>query len=419
MVLKLMNDSVEIQEYKTSNEVVLDSKDRAFINNINRKQELLGIQVLENNFKFKANSYVGVIQLPSGLRIQIEPKIDKIKLLYIFSYLCDIDYIHENETKYRDGDVFLDIIALLFKKEVEKILEQGILKKYVSREENINYLKGKLLIKQQISLNFINKNKFYCNFDEHTFDILENRIMLYALNLLIQLVHDSNLRIELSELKTILETSISREKIISKHEIDSIIFDRLNDYYIRMLSIARLIINQNYLQDLSTGEVSAFCFLVDMNKVFENYIFKLFTEAFRQEKIIIGQKRAKNLLEGTPKRTIKPDIIVTDLNDEMEFVIDTKYKKDVVNSDLYQVIAYGLAHSVNSILIYPHRSEEQLPNKYKINHVENNDNILIRFFNLECENCNDFKGYIASQKEQIKNLYNSCKTDVGIDSQDY
>ncbi|MCK4798412.1 MAG: hypothetical protein KAT05_13615, partial [Spirochaetes bacterium] len=238
-----MNDSVEIQEYKTSNEVVLDSKDRAFINNINRKQELLGIQVLENNFKFKANSYVGVIQLPSGLRIQIEPKIDKIKLLYIFSYLCDIDYIHENETKYRDGDVFLDIIALLFKKEVEKILEQGILKKYVSREENINYLKGKLLIKQQISLNFINKNKFYCNFDEHTFDILENRIMLYALNLLIQLVHDSNLRIELSELKTILETSISREKIISKHEIDSIIFDRLNDYYIRMLSIARLIIN--------------------------------------------------------------------------------------------------------------------------------------------------------------------------------
>ena len=411
MVLKLMDDSVEIQEYCISKEVTLDSKDRAFITNLNRPEELLRIQVLEKNFKFKANSYVGVIQLPSGLRIQIEPKIG-IELLYIISYLCDIDYIPENETEYRDGDVFLDIIALLFKNEVEKILEQGILKKYVSREENINYLKGNLLIKQQLSLNFINKNKFYCDFDEHIFDILENQIMLCALNLLVQLVHDNNLRIELSKLKTILEKSINCEKIISKHEIDSIIFDGLNDYYKRMISLAHLIINQNYLQDLSTGEVSAFCFLIDMNKVFEKYVFKLFTESFKQQKKIIGQKRVQNLLDP-PDITIKPDIIVTDLNDKMEFVIDTKYKKDVENSDLYQVIAYGLAHSVNSILIYP---GNQKPIKYKINNVEDNDNILIRFFNLENENSNDFKGYIASQKKQIKKLYNSCKTDVGIDS---
>lgn len=406
--------SLVIKEYRESENIVLDSGDIAFIDELNRKNrnnEILRIIVLPNKtFKLKANNFVGVVKFPSGIRVQIEPKIDDIKLFYIFAYLLDIKYFHGHETGYKEGDIFIDFIALLFKKEVDKILAQGLLKKYIYREENLKYLKGKLLINQQITLNSIHKDNFYCNYDEHTFDIIENQVIVHTLFLLIQIVQKDELRMELSELKTIFESVVSYKSHIMNENLDSIIFDRLNEYYERMIGIARLIINQNYVQDLSGGEVSAFSFVLDMNKVFENYIYKLFVDVFYGEKKIIGQKMSKNLLEScgnSPEVRIKPDIIIKNMHDDIEFVLDMKYKNDVKPSDIYQIISYALAHSVNSILIYP-INKNVMSRKYKILNVDDFDKIYIKFFDLSGDNYCDYNDYIFSQKEQIKHLYYSC-----------
>ena len=403
--------NIVIKEYRESENIVLDSDDIAFIDELNRKNEILRIIVLPNKtFKLRANNFVGVVKFPSGIRVQIESKIDDIKLFYIFSYLLDIEYLYGHETDYRDGDIFIDFIALLFKKEVDKILAHGLLKKYISQEENLKYLKGKLLINRQITLNSIHKDNFYCNYDEHTFDIIENQVIVHTLFLLIQIVQKDELRMELSELKTTFESVVSYKSHITNENLDSIIFDRLNEYYERMIGIAKLIINQNYVQDLSSGKVSAFSFILDMNRVFENYIYKLFVEAFYGEKKIIGQKMSNNLLEScgnSPKIRIKPDVIIKNMHDDIEFVLDMKYKNDVKSSDLYQIISYALAHSVNSILIYP-KNQNKISREYKIINVDVFDKIFIKFFDLSGPDHCDFNDYIIAQKEQIKNLYNSC-----------
>ena len=66
------------------------------------------------------------------------------------------------------------------------------------------------------------------------------------------------------------------------------------------------------------------------------------------------QPRFNKLVEEKSIVT-KPDIVLRQNRNEYPFIIDTKYKKDPVNADYYQVIAYSLAlrNCKACCLIYP------------------------------------------------------------------
>ncbi|MFH1897002.1 MAG: hypothetical protein ABH886_01990, partial [Candidatus Desantisbacteria bacterium] len=81
------------------------------------------------------------------------------------------------------GKLFFDVIAKIMVLEFNDIFyKQGLLKKYVSKKENIKFLRGKLLIKDQIRRNLIDKAKFSCQYDDLTYNNLENQSILCARN---------------------------------------------------------------------------------------------------------------------------------------------------------------------------------------------------------------------------------------------
>jgi len=206
----IKSDGDYLLEYK-QNKFFIDEYDiQSIVKNFKNKITVVGYQndgesvspLINGAYSLKATSYVGIISLPSGFRIQIIPKISNTALYYILCYLYDANISIFDKSKFPQGSFFLDMIASIFKSELDKIIQQGLLKKYVSEEENQNFLKGKLLIDKQIKHNFINKHKFYCKYDELTYDNLENQTILYTLTLLINLVSNNLLKQELVDLKS-------------------------------------------------------------------------------------------------------------------------------------------------------------------------------------------------------------------------
>ena len=121
--------------------------------------------------------------------IIIEPKISDItKFLFMFAYVKP-DYakffndIIESIALTRNPN-FISIIIERFLIILQEIMQKRNLKKYHAQIKECNIIKGKVLITESLkTLDFLNQ-KWVCNFDEFTNNILENQIIKYTLYLL-------------------------------------------------------------------------------------------------------------------------------------------------------------------------------------------------------------------------------------------
>jgi len=145
-------------------------------------------------------------------------------------------------------------------------------------------------------------------------------------------------------------------------ECNHIKLNRINQHYENTIGVSKLILEARFIRSIHKGESRGFNFIVNMNKVYEDFITEIVEETIEQdlefkEFKIKRQPRFNKLVQ---ERTLitKPDIVIRK-GEEYPFIIDTKYKREDSNVDYYQVIAYSLAlrNSKACCLIYP-RSEE-------------------------------------------------------------
>ena len=134
----------------------------------------------------QAKNYVGVIQLPSGFQLEILPKIyeggDEIKLRrLVVEMICTLkDFKFK---KFRDADLdtarlnLYEIFISIYLEMVQDLVKSGLKSSYVVHEENLNVLKGELLVKENIRCNFAHKEKFFAAYDEYSLDRPEHRLI--------------------------------------------------------------------------------------------------------------------------------------------------------------------------------------------------------------------------------------------------
>ena len=140
----------------------------------------------------KVKSYVGVIETKQGVVIEILPKTfigkngeeankddSKKLLLTMLKTLKKSPYINLNVAHLKEQKNFpiLEVFIASFLDELIKLTSKELRGDYVSIEENTSYLKGKLLLKEHIKNNLINKAKFYCLFDEFNTNIPPNKLI--------------------------------------------------------------------------------------------------------------------------------------------------------------------------------------------------------------------------------------------------
>ena len=74
----------------------------------------------------------------------------------------------------------VELLAKLYIDSVSKIIAEGIYRSYVTQIEQVSGVKGRLLLTQNIRSSHITKEKFWCEFDQISANVLENQIILFC-----------------------------------------------------------------------------------------------------------------------------------------------------------------------------------------------------------------------------------------------
>ena len=346
----------------------------------------------------QARNYVGVLQTKSGLTIEILPKIadkndaERSKAVFIkmLRTLKNFPFKSSNLASLKTQNLpLLEIFISMFLSELEALVKKGIKSDYVALEENLNFLKGKLNINEQIKRNSIHKERFYVGYSEFLSDIKINRIIKTTLKFLYKKSNSSKNQQKIRELLFIFDEVSEREDY--KNFFAKLVINRQVKHYEQTLLWCKIFLLGNTFTP-HKGDDLGFALLFDMNALFESYVGNFIKKSFPGT---ILQHSEKHLVEDPKSFKLRPDIFL-----KGEFIADTKWKiirQDINESekkykisqaDLYQLYAYGKKHECSKLyLIYPKiDGAKQEPMKFR---YDDETQLEILYFDLEKDSENN------------------------------
>ncbi len=152
--------------------------------------------------------------------------------------------------------------------------------------------------------------------------------------------------------------------------VPGITFDRLNEHYREVVALARLVL-RHWSFETCRGAVRAPGFLIDMNRVFQDFVTRALREELAvSERVLQSDDRINDVhLDDARHVRLQPDLAWWD-GARYTFVADAKYKRtesgSAPNADLYQLLAYATALDLpGGLLIY---AEGKQPPTHRVRH---------------------------------------------------
>ena len=347
----------------------------------------------------QAQNYVGVIQTKDGTTIEILPKIknattEKSKdiLIKMLKTLKNSPFKNLSVANLKSSKIPLfEIFISMFLEELTILVRNGIKSDYISKEENLKFLKGKLKISEQIKYNTIHKERFFVQYEEFISNRVENRLIKTTLQFL---YNKSKLNKNQQRIREFLfvfdEIEISHN---IKTDFSKIKLNRQMKDYEQVLLWCKTFLFENSFSPYKGNDI-AFALLFDMNLLFESFVYSYLKKSSNFQDIK-SQDRTHHLAyeNGIGRFRLKPDIVING----GKIIADTKWKilsedkayNGVLQDDMYQLYAYGTKYDncEKIYLIYPF---DELIIKNSYNYFKNKELKLdILFFDVYKK---EFKG---------------------------
>lgn len=347
----------------------------------------------------QAQNYVGVIQTKDGTTIEILPKIknattEKSKdiLIKMLKTLKNSPFKNLSVANLKSSKIPLfEIFISMFLEELTVLVRNGIKSDYISKEENLKFLKGKLKISEQIKYNTIHKERFFVQYEEFISNRVENRLIKTTLKFL---YNKSKLNKNQQRIREFLfvfdEIEISHN---IKTDFSKIELNRQMKDYQQVLLWCKTFLCENSFSPYKGNDI-AFALLFDMNLLFESFVYSYLKKSSNFQDIK-SQDRTHHLAyeNGIGRFRLKPDIVING----GKIIADTKWKilsedkayNGVLQDDMYQLYAYGTKYDncEKIYLIYPF---DELIIKNSYNYFKNKELKLdILFFDVYKK---EFKG---------------------------
>lgn len=311
-------------------------------------------------------NYVGLIQLPSGFQIEILPKIyngdnkSDVKKIFL-KMLRSLRQFAGNKLNYADLYTskmpLYEIFIRMYLEMLLNLIKRGLKSAYTLREDNLNFLKGKLLFNQQIKYNTVHREKFFVAFDEYNLNRPEHRLIKSALLKLQRKSQNSTNRQQIYQMSAefdFIEASTNFDK-----DLSAVCIDRQNIEYAQVMHWTEIFLKDESVTAFA-GKSTAQALLFPMEKLFEAYVAKCVKEYFTEFKVTV-QAKEKYLFDKPQTFRLCPDILLERGGEK--FIIDTKWKRlfdnprenyGISQADMYQMYAYSHRYNVERvILLYP------------------------------------------------------------------
>lgn len=299
--------------------------------------------LLHKAVRFK--SYVGVLQI-GNLSIEILPKTDQkpdqasfwqdILLDLLQScQLIRIENAHTAQLKLRSGSLFY-LYLHVFLEEVEQLLAQGLLKQYSSKTAISSNWKGRVDVNKQVQLQAKGNIGCFTQYAHYDTKHIWHQILYQALKIMRTLPLENELNIRLNAVFSLFPV---QEPIgITENLFRRLHYNRKTETYRQAMSMAELLL-LHVSPDFSAGGFSVLGILFDMNRLFEEYIYRQLLQACNGTSWTIERQTISPFWEH---KTLRPDIILR--YNTIPLVIDTKWKllfgPNPDDNDLRQIYVY-------------------------------------------------------------------------------
>lgn len=325
----------------------------------------------------QVTSYVGVIRAPDGFQIEVLPKVGKAigggasnaRQLLIEMLRCLQGFRHIQTESAKISAVrmpLLEVFIAEFLRSVERIVKSGLRSDYVSRQDNLFALRGKLLSAPHLRQNLFRADRFFTEHDEFSTNRPENRLLHAALRQVLTLSTSQANQQLARELQFVFaDVPASAQPRI---DFQRVRLDRGMGYYADALAWARLILDEESPLT-GTGGHRAPSLLFPMESVFEAFVAKHLARQLARPLTLKTQARSHHLVRHREQNwfRLKPDLLIREGGRDA-LVLDTKWKLldglkangtdkyGLSQGDFYQLQAYGQSYldgQGDVLLIYP------------------------------------------------------------------
>lgn len=345
-----MPDIIPLIEHQSFN-----SQDIEKIKNLNlvfqqtdylREPKYLGIS------DYCASYYIGASWLVKNeLAVIVTPKMKNIDFVTMFLAALEVDTKNESDyfaqcygIQFDEPTIETDeqlnqltpLLVLHFVSLLERLVKRGLKKDYIILEENLKTkVKGRLLFTKHLQKNVFQQrsDRVFCQYQEYTDDIPENRLLKKALLFADRIINNYEslkaqssyfeIQSRLSKLKNRLD-GISDE--IEPYQVQKLSTNKLFKEYKDAIRVAKMLLRRyDYsISEASQEQHSTPPFWIDMSRLYEMWVFsnlqkKSINDVLFQERGFYGRQIADYVIK------------------EEKLILDAKYKPDYQNKNFVDI----------------------------------------------------------------------------------
>ena len=338
-----------------------------------------------------AANYVGIVTTRRGTVLEILPKIDlgskpgsdyettrRLFLCMLPSWrrFRKVPTLPESGIRAVRRFAMLEVFVRRFLDNLNVLTRAGLARRYVPVEENLLYLRGRLLFREQIRENLVNQARFYVAHDELSVNRPANRLIHSALVKLKPLVRNMENRRLLRLLRQLMEVAEVPQAANPNADWQRHQVDRSMPHYGPVMQWVGLFLFGHGLATYS-GRHRNLSLLFPMEEVFEDFV----THSFRRHQNqydVYAQRPQKRLakIDGEDAFMMKPDISLKLKDGRCAFILDAKWKDikahgadpkhGIDQDDMYQLYAYGKRYGCDAVaLVYPRTGSFKTELRYR------------------------------------------------------
>lgn len=289
-------------------------------------------------WEVSAGTRIGVVRI-GEFQVIIQPKIEISRLVFLMGYA-------RHPSFWRDDRVQLDqeadlpaALATAFCTLTHRALEQGLLKGYVTIDETLPVLRGRVREADQLRRRWGQAIPLEVRYDEFSVDIAENRLLLAAAEQLLRTPginkqHRASLQRIRLQLADVSSPTRGRQR-------PAWVETRLNARYQPALELAEMILNGRSFEQRA-GDLTVSGYLFNMASIFEDFVTVGLREAMSSYagRSSLQYRTHLDVAETVP---VRPDFVWSEQG-HPRVVADAKYKAEKPSgfpqADLYQLLAY-------------------------------------------------------------------------------